>query len=103
MQSYCCDTSVSRSFASVKVGQVICVDAFSHLDSQRNFTGSLNGCIHNRGEEVLLPRKRGTATLASDLRDWATKVQIDVIRAVFGNQHRDGVSDGFRVNAIQLN
>ena len=103
MQSDARHSGTRANACSLKVGQMIRVDSLTHLDRQRNITGSLHSALDDVAEQIDLPRERRSPTLASDLRHGASKVQVNVIGTVFGHQHRDGLTHSLRVDAVQLN
>ena len=53
-------------------------------------------------EQAGLPRQRGSPALAGDLRHGASEIQVDVVGAVFGDEHGDRLGDGLRVDAVEL-
>jgi hypothetical protein len=79
------------------------VNAFAHLYRKRNFTGSLYRSVHNCREKVSLPRQGCSPAFSGNLWDWTSKVQINVIGTVLGNQHGDGLRNSLWVYTIELN
>jgi hypothetical protein len=95
----------ARSFgdaAGLEVGEVVGVDALAHLDRERDVARSANRALDDVAEQRALPWQRSAAALAGDLRNGASEVQVDVIGPVFGDEHGDRLSDGLRVDTVEL-
>ena len=90
--------------AGVEVRQVVLIDAFAHLDGERDvaFGRFLDGRLDDRGEEVDLPRQCGAAAAAGHLGYRATEVEVDVVRPVFLHEHPHRLAHGDRIHAVQL-
>ena len=88
--------------AGLEVGEVVGVDALAHLDGERDVARGAHGALDDVAEQPALPRQRGSPALAGDLGHGASEVQVDVVGAVFGDEHRDGLGDGLRVDAVEL-
>ena len=98
------DTGITRNFGGFQERNVVIVDALTHLNSQRNIVAGclLHRGLHNRSEQVSLPRQGGTATAASHLRSRASKVQVNVVGTVLFNDHAHSLTDVDRVHTINL-
>ena len=86
----------------LEVGEVVGVDALAHLDRERDVARGLHGALDDVAEQPGLPGQRRSPALAGDLRHGASEVQVDVVGAVFGDEHGDGLGDGLRVDAVEL-
>jgi hypothetical protein len=86
----------------LQVGEMGGVDALSHLDGERECAGGFHRTLDDLLEEVELPRERRSPALAGDLRNGASEVQVDVVGAVFGDEHGDRFGYGLRVDAVEL-
>ena len=86
----------------LEVGEVVGVDALAHLDGERDVARGAHGALDDVAEQAALPRQRRSPALARDLGHGASEVQVDVVGAVFGDEHRDGLGDGLRVDAVEL-
>ena len=64
--------------------------------------GARDRLAQDRAKQGALVRERGAAALAGDLGDGAAEVQVDVVGQVLVGDHADGLADGGRVDAVQL-
>ena len=103
MQSNRCNTGTLSSFTRLNEGEVVSVNAFTHLDGEGNVTSSFDGFFDNLSKEILLPWQCRTATLAGDLGHRTTKVQVDVVSAVLCHQHGDGFTHRLGCHTVKLN
>ena len=69
-------------------------------------TGTSPAAAHRRGDdgsqETRAGRQRGTAAVARDLADRTAEVQVDVLGAVVADEEADGLADGARIGAVEL-
>ena len=63
---------------------------------------ALHRPLDDLAEQPELPRQRRAAALAGHLGHGAAEVEVDVVGAVLGDEHRDGVRDRRRVDAVEL-
>ena len=103
MQGDARDAGTLRRSARLQIGEVVGVDALTHLYGQRDVASSAHCPLDDLAEQPELPGQRRPAALAGNLRHRASEVQIDVICAVLSDQHGDRIGDCFRVNTVELN
>src|SRR5690606_21271797 len=86
----------------VQVGQVVVVEALAHLHGDRQVPGPGDRLAQDGAQQVPLVGQGGAAALAGDLGDRAAEVEVDVVGEVLVDDHADGLADGRRVDAVQL-
>ena len=97
-----CHSGALGGAARLEVGEVVGVDALAHLDGERDVARRARGALDDLAEQPELPRQRRSPALARDLGHRAAEVEVDVVGAVFGDEHRDGLGDGLRVDPVEL-
>ncbi len=88
--------------AGVEEGDVVVVDALAHLHRDGQIAGAADGLAQDGPQQVPLVRQRGPAALPRDLRHRAAEVEVDVVGEVLFRDHADGLADGRRVHAVEL-
>lgn len=96
------DALLDGDAARVEVGEVVVVDALAHLHGDGQVTGAGDGLADDGPQQVPLVRQRRAAALAGHLRHRAAEVQVDVVGEALLRDHADGLADGHRVDAVQL-
>ena len=86
----------------LEVGEVLGVDPLAHLDREGKVAGRVHRTLYDVAEQVELPGQRRPPALARDFRHGASEIQIDVIGAIFGDEHGHGFGHRLRVDAIEL-
>ena len=82
---------------------MILVDSLAHLHGDRDIARRTHRTLDDFAEQAELPRESGTAPFAGDLGHRASEIQVDVIGAVFGDEHGHGLGDRLRIDTVQLN
>ena len=79
------------------------VDAFAHLDRERNFARCCNRLLHDCREEITFPGQRRAATSTCHFRYGAAEVQIDVVSEILVHKIAHGLGNGSRVGILMTN
>ena len=58
--------------------------------------------LDDLAEQVELPGQRRSPALAGDLRHRAAEVEVDVVGAILGDEHRDRLAHRLRVDPVEL-
>ena len=103
MQGDGCNPRIARSLSGFDISQVVGIDTFTHFYGQWHLTSRLNGSIDDGSEKILLPWQSGATALASNFWNRATKIQINVVGPILGNQHGDSLGNSLRINSVELN
>src|SRR5690606_39358848 len=77
-------------------------DADAHLDRHRHLPGGPHGGGHDVPEQRPADGQGGAAALAGHLGDRAAEVEVDVVGAGLGDEVADGLADGPRLGAVEL-
>ena len=78
------------------------IETLAHLDGDRKLPRVVNNSLNNASKELALVRQCRPATLARDLGNGATKIEVNVIGQVFIANHRRRARQRIGVNAIEL-
>ena len=63
---------------------------------------ALHRALDDVAEQTGLPGQRCSPALAGDLGHGTSEIQVDVVGAIFGDEHRDRLGDRLRVDAVEL-
>jgi hypothetical protein len=104
MERDCCTTGFLSDPTGIQERLMIMVDAHPGLHGHRHAVprGREDGGGQDHPKPVAFVRQCCSPTFASDLGDWATKVQVDMINAVFGAQDFGRARHDRRIDAVQL-
>ncbi len=86
VQSHCGHSAVLGDSAGVKVGDVVVIQAHSHLDRHRDRPGGLHRRRHHRFEQAAFVWQCSSASVAGDFAHGASEVQVEMVYAVLADE-----------------
>ena len=100
-----CNSSVCSDSRCIQEGQVIIIDTGAHLDCHGDTKGL--GTLHRRCNDLFKEKslvwQGRTATFTRHLRNWAAKIEIDVVSAILSPQHLNRLGQRCTFRRIELN